>query len=69
MWFEYAFVGARLHRRFETLVPVSDVDLLVWLVLLASILFRSTSRSLVFLIHWPILLVLRVLEPSGLVLA
>ena len=58
-----------LLRHVETSVLVSDVDLLVPLVLLVSILFQSTSRCLIFLIHWAILLVLRVLEPSSLVLA
>ena len=69
MWFQYVFIGAKLHCRFETLVPVSDVDQLVLLVLLVNILFQSTSRSLIFLVHWPIPLVRRGLRSSGLVLA
>ena len=68
-WFGCIAAGARLHRRFETLVSVSDVDQLVLLVLLASILFLCTRRNLVSLVHWPIPLALRVLESSSLVLA
>ena len=51
------------------MVPVEDVDQLVQLILLASILFRSTNRNLIILVHWPIPLVLQVLESSGLALA
>ena len=68
-WVQYGIVGARLHRRFETLVPVKDVDLLVLLILVENMLFRSTSKGLIFLVHWPIPLVLWVLELSCLVLA
>ena len=68
-WFEYVVIGARLHYRFETLVAVNNIDLLVLLILLVSILFRSKCRSLIFSVHWPIPLELRVLESFGSVLA